>query len=115
SPRQRSPDPVRGASPPAPPLSEARKKKEKVAGSPSHCPPDSVPQTPSGELRPLHPLLRRRGKRKRRLLGIYSRAHGSFTVNTVCASDVLSTVISPSCARTIVWAIARPRPVPAGG
>src|SRR2546429_9773329 len=32
------------------------KRKEKVAGAPSHCPPDSVPQTPSGELRPLHPL-----------------------------------------------------------
>src|SRR2546421_9105671 len=39
------------------PPTEANKRKEKVSGSPSHCPPDSVPQTPSGELRPLHPLL----------------------------------------------------------
>src|SRR5947207_2945140 len=39
------------------PPTEANKRKEKVSGAPSHCPPDSVPQTPSGELRPLHPLL----------------------------------------------------------
>src|SRR6266480_837856 len=41
------------------PCTPSFKREEKVAGAPSHCPPDSVPQTPSGELRPLHPLFRR--------------------------------------------------------
>jgi len=30
---------------------------EREAGAPSHCPPDSVPQTPAGGLRPPAPLL----------------------------------------------------------
>src|SRR5204863_5573499 len=34
------------------PLAAVSEEKKGLAGAPSHCPPDSVPQTPAGGLRP---------------------------------------------------------------
>ena len=49
------PRPRQETAPPAPPLHAAcggERRKKGLAGAPSHCLPDSVPQTPAGGLRP---------------------------------------------------------------
>src|SRR5947209_662093 len=65
------PRPRQETAPPAPPLQSAcggERRKKGLAGAPSHCLPDSVPQTPAGDCASCTSAsvrLRRRAKKKR--------------------------------------------------